>query len=119
MRRRSLPHGLLALALGLALAQGVIVASADNSPTTFLVVDSPTDGSISGSQVILGGWALSTESQSGTGIDRVQVYIDGPAETGVPLGQATYGLLRQDVAVVAACRPGPGRPQALHLRAPS
>jgi hypothetical protein len=76
-----------------------MVASADDSPTTFLVVDSPTDGVISGTQVVLGGWALSTESQAGTGIDRVQVYIDGPAETGVPLGQATYGLLRQDVAV--------------------
>jgi hypothetical protein len=54
--------------------------------------DRPTD------QVRFGGWAADRRASSGTGISRVDVYLDGPAGVGAFLGTANYGESRPDVA---------------------
>jgi hypothetical protein len=56
----------------------------------------------------LAGWALdrdaasSSESGSSSGIATVSVFLDGPPGTGEPVGTATYGDLRDDVARACA-----------------
>lgn len=59
--------------------------------------DSPQDGSVvnNGGVTFLGGWAADA-SANGTGIDRVEIFLDSP--TGTRLGRARYGTSRPDVA---------------------
>ncbi len=44
------------------------------------------------------GWSVDTNSQNNTGIDRVEIYLNGPRSFGEFLGEANYGIERQDVA---------------------
>ena len=57
--------------------------------------------------VTLRGFAIDRASAAGAGIDRVDVYLDGPYGTGTIIGAATYGLDRPDVAAQYGARFGP------------
>ncbi|MBV9893734.1 MAG: hypothetical protein JO020_06180 [Chloroflexi bacterium] len=56
-------------------------------------VDAPGDRQSVSGVVQMSGWALDETATSGTGVDRVDVYLDG-----TPVASASYGLARPDVA---------------------
>jgi Cellulase (glycosyl hydrolase family 5)/Bacterial Ig domain len=58
----------------------------------------PESASLSGSATVT-GWALDAGASSGTGVDRVAVYLDG-----AQLGNAEYGLSRPDVGAAYGAR---------------
>ncbi|MCL4376996.1 MAG: DUF5050 domain-containing protein [Actinobacteria bacterium] len=64
-------------------------------------LDSITDNSVisSGSlkELTISGWAADTSAAGNTGIDKVEVYVDGPRNFGKLIGVAAYGLERTDV----------------------
>jgi hypothetical protein len=93
--------GVIAL-LGLVTAASrpaaVWGAPAADAATAVVVVDSPVAGSSVGGRGVLQGWAADPGSVSGSGVDRVEVYLDGERAGGTPLGSAAYGSPRADVA---------------------
>src|SRR3954447_8750850 len=63
-----------------------------------VVVDAPADGSTTGPELTVWGWAAAAAG-SAPGIAAVAVYADGQGDDrGRFLGAATYGILRADVA---------------------
>src|SRR5213592_1771839 len=63
-----------------------------------VVVDAPADGSTTGPELTVWGWAAAAAG-SGPSVDAVAVYVDGQGDDrGRLLGAATYGILRADVA---------------------
>jgi hypothetical protein len=72
-------------------------------PTIRLNVDQPPQGSAIEGPVRLQGWAADPQSAAGTGVERIDIYLDGEITTrGVPLGEVPYGESRQDVAAALA-----------------
>jgi hypothetical protein len=66
--------------------------------STLVVVDAPKGGNTS-TQIEVRGWAADPSARGGTGVDRVEMYLDGERDAGgTRVGQATYGLQRPDVA---------------------
>jgi thermitase len=63
-----------------------------------LLLESPAADAIVLGSLTVNGWAVDTRAESGTGIDAVEAYLDGPPGQGAPLGPPRYGLDRQDVA---------------------
>lgn len=63
-------------------------------------IDEPTHRSgVTSRRVLVRGWAANPASQRGTGVSRVDLYLDGgPDEGGFYLGRANYGIERPDVA---------------------
>ena len=55
-------------------------------------------GTVVESAVHVEGWAASPLSGGGTGVDVVDLWLDGPRGAGTWLGRAEYGLPRPDVA---------------------
>jgi hypothetical protein len=69
-----------------------------DGPTTLLNIEAPPQGSLVAAPVRLQGWAADPQAPSGTGVDRVELYLDGEVTTlGVPLGDVPYGESRPDV----------------------
>jgi hypothetical protein len=67
-------------------------------PTIMLNIESPPQGSLVTAPVRLQGWAADPLATLGTGVDRVELYLDGEVTTlGVPLGDVAYGESRPDV----------------------
>jgi hypothetical protein len=56
-------------------------------------IDMPAAGATVSASTTVMGWAIDRAATSGTGVDRVEVYLDG-----VLVGTATYGGSRADVA---------------------
>ena len=94
----------LAAMIVLMMGLGLRVAPAAGAPlhdaqTVLVAVDNPAAGSNVGGSVVLRGWAADPASPRGTGVDRVDVYLNGEAgDGGTYLGAADYGLPRPDVA---------------------
>jgi len=64
-----------------------------------IALDSPQPGaSVQGSSVTVSGWAVDQAAASGTGIDQVHLYLDGPAGVGSFVAGLPYGSARPDVA---------------------
>ena len=93
--------------VGIAICVVLLVAGAapawaaptGDASTIVVAVDSPAAGSAVGNAVVVRGWAADPASVSGTGVDRVDVYLDGEAGAGgTYLGAAAYGAPRPDVA---------------------
>lgn len=65
-------------------------------------LDSPQNLSILKPQELdIQGWALDQEATDSTGIQSIYVYLDGPLDRGINLGDAAYGSIgRSDVAEV-------------------
>lgn len=73
-----------------------------HSETIELHIDDPGHEAIikeeERSSLRVSGWSVDLASSGGTGIDRVEVYLNGPKDFGIFLGEADYGTERQDVA---------------------
>jgi TolB protein len=67
-----------------------------------LSLDSPKENEViteaNKSSVRISGWSVDTSYGENTGIDRVEIYLNGPKDFGQFLGEADYGTERQDVA---------------------
>ncbi|MBC7334112.1 MAG: O-antigen ligase family protein [Actinobacteria bacterium] len=65
-----------------------------------IVVDSPSSSEVLSGRVKVNGWALDRSVTSGTGIERVEIYIKGKDvwRKEKLLGEAEYGIVRPDVA---------------------
>ena len=46
----------------------------------------------------ISGWSADLSTGDSTGIEKIEIYLNGPRDMGTFLGQADYGLERQDVA---------------------
>ncbi|MBC7334136.1 MAG: PD40 domain-containing protein [Actinobacteria bacterium] len=65
-----------------------------------LYVDGPKpDATVSG-DIRISGWAGNISTPENPGINKVEIYLDGPKNFGKFLGEAEYGLERPDVAKV-------------------
>lgn len=69
-------------------------------PAIVVVIDEPTHrAGVSATRLLVRGWAVNPTSQRGTGVARVDLYLDGGPDTGGQyLGRANYGRERPDVA---------------------
>ena len=97
---------LAAVAVGAATLAAGAAAAAQGS-TAMVTLDIPGSGSVApiGQPVHVGGWAVDPSGQ-GTGVNGVDIYLDGqPTAGGRSLGTAAYGAPRADVASLF------GRPQ--------
>jgi hypothetical protein len=65
--------------------------------TTLVAIDRPAAGATTPQRFTIIGWAADPAGV-GSGVDAVQVYLDGPQGQGVLLGTANYGEDRPDVA---------------------
>src|SRR5262249_53931587 len=106
-RRMASWLGILAL-VGAALGPGAAGVGAapqyqtgmdQSNPGIIVAIDEPTNRSgTTASRVLVRGWALNPASQRGTGVSRVDLYLDGgPDQGGMYLGRAAYGSARPDV----------------------
>ena len=75
-----------------------------NSTTSYPsgAVDAPAEGGAVVGSATVSGWALDEGAATGTGVDRVQVYLDG-----VYRGDAEYGLTRPDIGAAYGARFAP------------
>ena len=90
---------LLASLNAVLLTPPTVAAPLVDATTVLVAVDSPPAGSSVGGAVGVRGWAADPASPRGTGIDRVDVYLDGEAGAGgTYLGSAALGIARRDVA---------------------
>ncbi len=44
------------------------------------------------------GWAIDSKASQNTGINKIEIYLDGPRNFGKSLGEVQYGIERSDVA---------------------
>jgi hypothetical protein len=77
------------------------------APNVLAPIEQPGPTSIIAGMVILSGFAVDLNSQAETGVDGVDIYLDGASGTGTLIGHATYGLSRPDVAPRYGARFGP------------
>ena len=63
-----------------------------------LILESPAADTVVMGTLNVNGWAVDTQAESGTGIDTIEAYLDGPPGQGLPLGPPRSGLARPDVA---------------------
>lgn len=105
MRRTSLawriPGLLLAALLAVAGAPSsrLFAAPLADASTVVITVDTPPQDAEGSLRLYMTGWAADTAAPTGTGVDMVEVYLDGPrGQGGVFLARAEYGLTRTDVA---------------------
>lgn len=62
-----------------------------------IYLETPSE-SIVEKEILISGWATDINSSSGTNVNRMEVYLDGPRGFGKFLGNAEYGFERGDVA---------------------
>jgi hypothetical protein len=84
--------GALALLLGLAAHANLDVAQAAATYPRGNI-DSPADGASVSGGVTISGWAVDLAATSDTGVDQVQIFVDGAFA-----GDAVYGRPRPDIA---------------------
>ena len=93
------PHTLIILYRTRCGWSSVTQAVEVEGPTIRLNVDAPPQGSPVEAPVRLQGWAADPGATVGTGVERIDLYLDGEVTTrGVPLGELPYGDSRPDVA---------------------
>lgn len=81
----------------------IVVPGEENPDTNIrLSLDNPRENEViteaNKSSVRISGWSVNTGYSENTGIDRVEIYLNGPKDFGQFLGEAEYGTERQDVA---------------------
>ena len=81
--------------------QAVAVPNSTSSYPSGAVEAPPEGGAVVGSATV-SGWALDAGAVTGTGVDRVQVYVNGMYR-----GDAEYGLTRPDIGAGYGARFGP------------
>jgi Tol biopolymer transport system component len=82
--------------------KATVEGEAEYSRTIELHIDSPSHNSTLEKEDLeelrISGWSADLSVQDSTGIDRVEIYLNGPKDFGRFLGEADYGIERQDVA---------------------
>ncbi|MBE3092174.1 MAG: PD40 domain-containing protein [Chloroflexi bacterium] len=80
----------------------IIPGETDFDENIELHIDIPKDNEVIAeadkSNVKVSGWSVDPDSQDTTGIDRIEIYLNGPRGFGKSLGEVNYGIERQDVA---------------------
>lgn len=103
-RWRTIPMVLSFLSVASMALAADPARAAETSPSAIVTVDLPYSGAVvpGGAPIFIGGWAVDPGGR-GTGVDRVEIYLDGAAEAGgVLIGIARYGATRPDVATIFA-----------------
>lgn len=98
--RRALPSLLLFLSLTSMVLAGPARAAEPAGSGLVVSVDAPSSGVTVplGQPIFIGGWAVDPDGP-GTGVERVEVYLDGEAGAGgTPIRGVRYGTSRPDVA---------------------
>ncbi|MBP1467238.1 carboxypeptidase regulatory-like domain-containing protein, partial [Candidatus Chloroploca sp. M-50] len=67
-------------------------------PPPEMAIDNPAHGASVNRDILIRGWAMHRAAASGTGVDAVHIYFDGPAGSGAHGVAATYGTRRDDLA---------------------
>jgi hypothetical protein len=91
----------LAAGAGLDAAGSPEATSIAEAGTTWMALEMPAQGAILPSSFAATGWALDPAASSGPGVDAIQLYAYrnfGSGESPIFLGNASYGVPRQDVA---------------------
>ncbi len=74
----------------------------DNSQNIELHIDGPRHNAIIEEEdkenLRISGWSADLSVQESTGIEKIEIYLNGPRDFGIFLGEANYGHERQDVA---------------------
>lgn len=79
-------------------ATGRSPAQGSGGASVQIELDTLSDGASVRGVVPVQGWAVDHAGLSGSGIDHVHLYLDGPAGQGAFLAEVSYGLARADVA---------------------
>jgi TolB protein len=61
-------------------------------------IDEPEEKTITSSLQLIKGWAVDLRNNNNPGIKEIEIYLNGPKGSGKFLGNAQYGIPRQDVA---------------------
>jgi hypothetical protein len=61
-------------------------------------IEEPDTTIVTPDKITLSGYAIDLGSLAGTGIDAVDIYLDGPSGAGTLIGRASYGLSQPEVA---------------------
>jgi len=79
-----------------------VAGEADLDENIELHIDNPKDNEeiteADKSNMRVSGWSVDLNFRDTTGIDRIEIYLNGPKDFGEPLGEANYGIERPDVA---------------------
>jgi Tol biopolymer transport system component len=74
----------------------------EDSASIQLSIDDPSQNEIikeaDKSSIRVSGWSVDFDSSNNTGVERIEVYLNGPRDFGEFLGEADYGIERSDVA---------------------
>jgi hypothetical protein len=98
--RRSLWSVTLSVLVTIFAATGV--RAGQDEPDLLISLDTPSPGTTvaPGEVILISGWAIDPAGD-GPGIEEVWIYLGAaPEDGGLPLGMATYGVARPDVAGV-------------------
>lgn len=80
----------------------VIAGEADLDTNIRLSIDDPKGNEeiaeADKSNVKVSGWSVDLNSHDTTGIDRIEIYLNGPRDFGKSIGDVNYGIERQGVA---------------------
>ena len=80
----------------------IIPGEADLDTNIKLSIDNPKGNEVIAeadkSNLRVSGWSVNLASHDTTGIDRIEIYLNGPGDFGEFLGKANYGIERPDVA---------------------
>jgi Tol biopolymer transport system component len=63
-----------------------------------IFIDKPQDKAITESLQQVNGWAVDLRNDESPGIEKIEIYLNGPKDYGKSIGVIDYGLLRYDVA---------------------
>jgi Tol biopolymer transport system component len=62
-----------------------------------IFIDKPRDKTITENLQQINGWTVDLRSEEGPGIEKVEIYLNGPKDYGKSIGAIDYGLIRYDV----------------------
>jgi YD repeat-containing protein len=93
---------LLSSATGATLASpaGQTVTIDDDDLAPAMAVEAPTAGATVRTPFTVSGWAIDESVTTGTGIDYISVHATPTGGSFIPLGSATYGQARPDIATL-------------------
>jgi Tol biopolymer transport system component len=63
-----------------------------------IFVDKPQDKAITENLQQVNGWTVDLRNEESPGIEKIEIYLDGPKDYGKSIGVMEYGLLRYDVS---------------------
>jgi hypothetical protein len=81
------------------VSDGDVANNCSNSAN--MRIDAPLEGQLIQEGITIRGWAIHRAARSGTGVDVVQIYLDGPSGAGgEEIALPSYGDERADIAAI-------------------